>query len=182
MSVDVDGGMWRLTLPDATDRRHQYELRRGLTVLASGTIDELGFGATDTNSANPETFSLSNLAVTAGDILELRISPLSTGGGTVTADFDNSGTVDGGDLTTWQASYNVDAGADADGDGDSDGRDFLAWQREFGMTAGTNAEASFVGVDFTVNESPGSLAAVPEPASLITLLSCLLALSCKRRI
>jgi len=181
MMVDVDGGMWRLTLPDETDRRHQYELRHGQTVLASGTIDELGFGANDTNSANPESFSVNSLSVSSGDVLELRISPLDTGGGPLTADFDNSGTVDAGDLVVWQNSFGVDDGADADGDGVSDGRDFLTWQREFGMTGNGSAEASFIGVDLTVQESLAALAVVvPEPATTALLLSVLISLPLRR--
>jgi hypothetical protein len=48
------------------------------------------------------------------------------------ADFDTDGNVDGDDLTDWQISYGIGAGADADADGDSDGADFLAWQHQFG--------------------------------------------------
>ncbi len=47
------------------------------------------------------------------------------------ADFDFDGDVDSADLSVWQTSFGIDAGADADGDGDSDGNDFLAWQSQF---------------------------------------------------
>lgn len=47
-------------------------------------------------------------------------------------DFDESGVVDGSDLSAWETSYGVDDGADANGDGSSDGSDFLAWQRDVG--------------------------------------------------
>jgi len=170
MTVDANGGMWRLTLPDATDRRHQFEVRRNGVVLASGTVDELGFAPTDTNSFNPAAFSLSNLAVAQGDQLELWISPASGGGGSVTADFNDSGTVDAADLAQWMSDFAVNANSDADADGDSDGNDFLLWQRQLGSTAGPSATEGFIGVDFTVQQS-SIAAAVPEPATA-TLLLC----------
>ncbi|HMO85765.1 MAG TPA: hypothetical protein PKC18_12695, partial [Lacipirellulaceae bacterium] len=179
MSVNAQGGMWRLTLPDETDRRHSYELRKGATVLASGTIDELGFAPTDTNSANPEAFSVNGIAVMAGDILELRISPLSTGGGSLTADFDGNGIVDENDLAQWRGDYLTTGGSDADGNGISDGNDFLAWQRELGMTAGASATPSFIGVDFTVSEA--AVAAIPEPAGSSLVLIVAGCLAARRR-
>ncbi len=66
------------------------------------------------------------------------------------ADFDTDGDVDGADLTVWESSFGIGAGADADGDGDSDGNDFLVWQQQF--------------------TGPGPLAAstsVPEPTSAL---------------
>ncbi len=178
MTVDADGGMWRLTLPDATDRRHHYELRKGATVLASGTINELGFAASDTNSVTPAAFDVNGIAVNTGDVLELRISPL-TSGGAVTADFDGSGTVDGDDLTKWKGDF-PGPGSDANGDGKSDGADFLAWQQELGNSGGASASPSFIGVDFTVEATSG-LAAVPEPASILLVLLASQALVARRR-
>jgi hypothetical protein len=52
------------------------------------------------------------------------------------ADFNNTGGVNGADLTVWRSSFGVNAGADAEGDGDSDGQDFLAWQRDLGKAPG----------------------------------------------
>jgi len=172
MNVDAVGALWRLTLPDATDRRHDYQLLKNGNVLASGTINELGFAAAAVNSANPEAFSLSNIAVVQGDRLELLIFPRSGGTGSVTADFDNNGTVDGADLAKWKTDFNAGAGSDADGDGDSDGHDFLSWQRELGMSGGGGGDAteSFIGVDFTVNQSGLALAGVPEPTACVMLL------------
>jgi len=169
MTIDANGGMWRLTLPDDTDRRHKYELLKGATLLASGTIDELGFGATDTNSVNPEAFSVSGVAVTTGDILELRISPLSSGPA-LTADFDNNGVVDGADFTQWKGEFGAGL----------DGGDFLAWQREFGASGGANASPSFIGVDFTVTQS-SSAAVVPEPRSVGLVFIAMQALVLRRR-
>jgi MYXO-CTERM domain-containing protein len=52
-----------------------------------------------------------------------------------TADFDDDGDVDGGDLAEWQGDFGVNAFSDANDDGDSDGHDFLAWQRQLGSGA-----------------------------------------------
>jgi hypothetical protein len=164
MSVDANGGMWRLTLPDARDRRHEYELLKNGTVLASGTIDELSFGLTGVNSAHPASFAVSNISVVQGDTLQLRIAPLSGGGGSVTADFNHDGNVNDLDLTMWKESVGVNANGDADGNGVTDGNDFLAWQRQLGSTAGASATEGFIGVNFTVQQSAGAIVA-PEPAA-----------------
>jgi hypothetical protein len=74
-------------------------------------------------------------------------------GGFLSADFNQSGAVDGADLTIWQTAYGSTSAGDADADGDTDGRDFLLWQRQFGT-------------------SPLSAAtAVPEPAMGVLLAS-----------
>jgi hypothetical protein len=52
------------------------------------------------------------------------------------ADFDNSGAVNGADLTLWKGDFGLNADSDADGDGDSDCNDFLAWQRQVGQSPG----------------------------------------------
>lgn len=76
-------------------------------------------------------------------------------------DFNGDGTVNSGDLTNWTGGYGLASGAtssagDGDADGDVDGADFIAWQG-----------AAQPGI--------ASLAAVPEPATLISaFVSCLL--------
>jgi hypothetical protein len=68
-----------------------------------------------------------------------------------TADFDNDGDVDLGDLAHWQASYGLNGAADAYGDGTSDGRDFLEWQRQYtGDLALTQATLTVPEVDSVV--------------------------------
>ncbi len=69
------------------------------------------------------------------------------------ADFNNDGSVDAGDLAIFQAGFGTNTGADAsdgdaDGDGDVDGRDFLTWQQQHGADPAASPAAS----------------AVPEPA------------------
>ncbi|MBA3484980.1 MAG: hypothetical protein H0T51_24550 [Pirellulales bacterium] len=58
-----------------------------------------------------------------------------------TADFDNDGDVDGGDLNQWHGDFGVNALSDADNDGDSDGADFLTWQRQLGSVPAVAATA-----------------------------------------
>jgi T5SS/PEP-CTERM-associated repeat protein len=61
-----------------------------------------------------------------------------------TADFDEDGDVDGGDLVQWRGDFGINALSDADNDGDSDGADFLAWQRQLGSSPMLSATATAV--------------------------------------
>jgi len=85
-------------------------------------------------------------------------SPLS-------ADFDEDGNVDTGDLAAWQLGYGLENGAehyqgDADGDGDTDGKDLLIWQQQFTGPANSVAAAE----------------SVPEPSTWIAMISVIMAL------
>jgi hypothetical protein len=79
-------------------------------------------------------------------------------------DFNTDGTVDAADLAQWQGDFGLNGDSDADNDGDSDGADFLSWQRQLGSGSPTTA----------------SSAAVPEPATLATLLLGMLLLTVRR--
>jgi fibronectin-binding autotransporter adhesin len=99
------------------------------------------------------------------------ISPLFAGAGTlnvtgraIPGDFDGNGTVNGGDLTTFNAAFGTTSLGDADGDFDTDGSDFLIWQRNLGLTGSVEA-----------------LAAVPEPTAGALAACCLLAGAARRR-
>jgi hypothetical protein len=85
------------------------------------------------------------------------------------ADFDEDGDVDGSDLARWKSGFGAPSPAhmqgDADSDGDADGSDFLAWQRQLG-SAGSVAGA----------------ATVPEPATLLLIVSGVLAMLFQRRV
>jgi hypothetical protein len=94
--------------------------------------------------------------------------------GGIAGDFQQDGDVDGGDLALWKAGYGLSSGAapgdgDANNDGAVDGRDFLVWQRQFGIQPPAIAAAS-------------SVAAVPEPATLLAGLSGLTSLAIGRRL
>lgn len=54
---------------------------------------------------------------------------------TASADFNQSGAINGGDLAQWRGDFGANSDSDADGDGDSDGFDFLAWQRQLGSSS-----------------------------------------------
>jgi hypothetical protein len=75
-------------------------------------------------------------------------------------DYNGDGHVDGADLTVFKSQFGVTPvpatpNADGDGNGAVDGNDFLVWQRAVGA-------------------SSGGTAAVPEPATVMMLLSSLL--------
>jgi hypothetical protein len=61
------------------------------------------------------------------------------GGGPAPGDFNDSGVVDGADLTLWRTNYGdataTFAQGDADDDDDVDGNDYLVWQRNIGAAA-----------------------------------------------
>jgi GH18 family chitinase len=71
----------------------------------------------------------------------------------IPGDFDDSGVVDGADLTQWESDYGVNGDSDADGDSDSDGFDFLVWQQNLTLAGGLVASVSSV-------PEPGSVALV----------------------
>jgi hypothetical protein len=77
--------------------------------------------------------------------------------GSVDADFNGDGNVNGLDLGQWTMDFGVNGDSDADGDGDSDGADFLIWQRE-------------------LNTMGDGLAPAPEPATTALAGTALLAL------
>ena len=83
------------------------------------------------------------------------------------ADFDENGVVNGADLARRKAGFRTGAThlqGNADGDADVDGADFLTWQRQLGSVA-------------TVTVS----APIPEPGTLLLLVSGVVALFFRRR-
>jgi cyclophilin family peptidyl-prolyl cis-trans isomerase len=66
----------------------------------------------------------------------------------VLPDYNNNGSVDGGDLTLWQTNYGSTTALAADGDGNGkvDGRDFLLWQRFVGQTVTLPPAAAIMSV------------------------------------
>ena len=90
--------------------------------------------------------------VDGGDFLrwQRNVQPSSL----IAGDFDSDGDTDGADLTLWSDGFGLAQGAqrtdgDSDLDGNVDGGDFLHWQRNF--------------------QPSTTLAAVPEPSSLVLL-------------
>ncbi len=80
---------------------------------------------------------------------------------TPNADFNNSGAVDGDDLTLWLAGFASNnaqpSDGDADNDHDVDGHDFLAWQRAVQPTSAAS----------------GSSVQIPEPQAMLLSLIAL---------
>jgi hypothetical protein len=89
------------------------------------------------------------------------------GAGSLQADFNLDGSVDGGDLALWRTGFGKSSHAllgdgDANRDGRVDGGDFLAWQRELGSTSPLPGSSS---------SAPS--AAVPEAESLALAIGAL---------
>jgi hypothetical protein len=184
--VTASGALWRATLPDATDRRHQYTLLKNGATIASGTIDELGFdcAAGGTNSACAETFNVPNISVAQGDILDLQIAPRS-GGGNPVGDYNNNGTVDAADYVAWRDNLGSSNPLPNDPIGGMIGTaQYNQWRAGFGNSGGGGgpaATASFVGVDFTIVASAaGGATNVPEPTTCISFMVAAV-LFCARR-
>jgi hypothetical protein len=126
-----------------------------LTSEISGIGDVLTIYFNAANNSD-EPFAFDNIIIEGTTLQEF-----------LPADFNQDGDVDGLDLVEWQAGYGVNADGDADFDNDTDGRDFLIWQRQFGQSSGPL--------------EGGSLAAVPEPSSMLLVISlAALCLVCRR--
>lgn len=90
------------------------------------------------------------------------------GAASLPGDYNDSGNVDGDDLTVWKNSFGQTGAslpADGDNSGAVDGSDFLLWQRQFGQSS--SATDAAVGV--------------PEPASIVAAVSLLLPVLVRRR-
>ncbi|QDS99438.1 lamin tail domain-containing protein [Adhaeretor mobilis] len=113
--------------------------------VMKGLEDMVDFGETLTGE------SLGRLPNGSGPLTSLGSNLLSSAN--VVADFDNSGSVDSGDLAAWQAGLGTANASltdgDANGDGDVEGADFLAWQSEFVTSSSIGAFVSTGYVDET---------------------------------
>lgn len=127
-----------------------------MTNFATPTLGgNISFGHADINFA-------SSVDINAGDLLFTLIDNIEvhqlTPGGVEDADFDGNGIVDGRDFLTWQRGFGIDDGTaqlgdgDANEDGNVDGADLVVWQGQYG----TSPQAA--------------VAAVPEPATIVSVL------------
>ena len=171
------------------------------TIAADGAITLDGTLRILVNPVSTSATVNPTYAPTLGDVITI----MTSSAGSLSTDFDDSGTVGGGDLTIWRNAFGSTALGDADGDGDSDGADFLAWQRELGMSAGGGISGAFdslVVVDpdnvlaganlafqLQVTSSQvnlvvvaaGAVATIPEPTSTMLVTSAGLGIVAARR-
>ena len=191
--VNTDGRAGSLTLSAGARTVMQVNGKDAGQFDAIAAQGAVTLGGTLEIVVNPLSSSGTNstYAPTLGDVITLITG---SGGGSLATDFDDSGTVDAGDLATWKPAYGQTNLGDADNDGDTDGADFLAWQRDLGMTSsGGGITGNFsslavtdpgnvmsgAGLAFQLNVtssavqlvvvSAGAVAAVPEPAALSLL-------------
>jgi cyclophilin family peptidyl-prolyl cis-trans isomerase len=148
--------------------------------------DQLNVTTSATLAGNLSVFAISSFAPSAGDTFNILNAGSITGNFStatlptlrtglawdlqttantlklvVLPDYNNSGTVDVGDLTVWQTNYGstTSLAADGDGDGQVTGRDYLLWQRFYGETK-------------TLPPAP-AITAVPEPSTGLLALFAL---------
>lgn len=116
---------------------------------------------------DPDTKAVTTLVdgetVNGGFFNPLDIAIFSSDTVFASADFNEDGDVDGGDLAQLLAGYDVNSAGDTNGDSDTDGADLLEWQRQY---TGSSASAAVV---------------VPEPAAILLLLGFLSAWPCIQR-
>jgi hypothetical protein len=152
---------------------NQYDTISAGTVAVDGVLKVL---------VNPPSSILGNptasppVAATRNPIYTPQLGdviPLITAGGGgagTTADFNDSLTVDGADLTVWKGAFGNTAQGDADGDGDSDGSDFLAWQQQLGATASGGITGTFDDIVFVDINNALLVPADPHPDTATPIL------------
>jgi len=137
----------------------------GRAFIASGTYTigtDPAFGSfgSSVTAGNFLTSTAANSAAISPDNVNLAVNPVG-GDFLLLGDSDNDGDVDGNDLGAVQIEFGSTGAisphllGDADHDGDVDGNDLGAVQIEFGSVA-----------------SSANITAVPEPSTLVMLISC----------
>jgi T5SS/PEP-CTERM-associated repeat protein len=153
LALDYSAGVF----PQAGDTYQILQAGGELTGLFSSTTATAGGGIWD---IFVDTLADRVLATFTG------LAPTPIG-----ADFNGDGIVNGADLLIWQDNYgrtsppDLSAFGDADGDGDVDGRDFLIIQSRWGMPGALVAD----------------LVSVPEPSSMVLLLSLVGGVAVRRK-
>jgi hypothetical protein len=115
------------------------------------------------------TLSDENLAGATGN---KTLSLTLTGKTHLAGDFNSDGEVDTADYVTWRGMFGrsvTNAYDAADGNGNKliDNGDINVWQQNFGLTASSFASAA-------------ELAAVPEPSTLLLVVSGIFLVTCRR--
>jgi hypothetical protein len=203
----------KMALVNSSGRSGSLTLRDGSTTvmqingIAEGEYDRIAAASASLDGTlkivvNPAAFTGTNSTYfpTLGDVFPL----ITLAGGTFAeADFNDSGAVDGSDLSVWKTAFGGTDAGDANNDGVTDGADFLVWQRQFGSTAGINGNFDTLVVDdpgnylagaglaFQLSKTAttlnltvvaaGAVAAVPEPSLLLLGACATAALAAGRR-
>jgi WD40 repeat protein len=153
--------------------------------LADSEVDEV-FELYAVATSGGDVRKLSGPLVPGGDVLDWEFSPdgsqlvyradqdvdqlfqlysveLAVGSAPLSGDFNGDGTVDAADYTKWRdgfgSRYNLS--------------DYNDWKTNFGRRSGSSASAP--------GSAGGNVAAVPEPASIVTLLLTMACTFCRRR-
>lgn len=146
-------------------------LANGFTPTAGDAFNLLDWG---TLSGAFSSLSLPSLSGLTWDTSQLYVSGvLSVVSAGLLGDYNQNGTVDAADYTVWQdnlGSATALANDDTPGVGADD---YTRWKNNFGNSAGAGSSAP--------GSAGGNVASVPEPVSLVHLLSFALALLALRR-
>ena len=165
----------KMALVNANGRSGSLTLRDGSTTvmqingLASGEYDTIAAAGASLDGTlkivvNPAAFAGTNSTYcpTLGDVF-----PLITlaGGSFAEADFNDSGSVDGTDLSVWKTAFGSTDAGDANNDGVTDGADFLVWQQQFGSATSTRSSWT---IRATTWQAPGSPFSCRRPRPRLT--------------
>lgn len=150
----------------SANRLTEFKTNGATTLNGGGTVLDLGTPVTLASGALALSdfgfqYKLSNGDVKNGIVKFGTIPTFNLGGG----DYNNDGKVDGADFLAWQrgfgSSVTPGSGADGSGNGVVDAADLTIWKGSFGNATATGEVAA---------------AAVPEPATVSTLLVALVCL------
>ena len=153
-SVDSDDNWVELT--SASSDRDISEATLGTTTLiADGAPIDLGSIWTP----NPTEDDITSRLLLGDGVTTLNVDVLFVDQAFSAADFDQSGSVDGGDFLTWQRNFGATGASNAQGDANNDtnvnGLDLAIWEEQFGDPVGG---------------AVSSLSAVPEPTTFLMVL------------
>lgn len=137
-----------------------------LNVVAGGGVVEIPFSLFGPNFVDIDKIVVGGLRLDVGNHFILR--SITTAGPPTPGDFDRDGDADGDDLAELQRTFGRQTGTtdgflstDENRNGVVDGDDFLAWQR--------------------ASQATPAATSVPEPASVLAALMCVLAVPVFRR-
>jgi hypothetical protein len=175
------GGVFTQAPDGSTPTTFDADARSDLALAVLSTSGTVTLAAADANPAGFSESIGSLLLPTAGTYfaritgaddtiqlyeLSLTATPILLG------DYNKNGIVDTADYTVWRNSQGQSVATGSGADGDFNGQittaDYNVWRSHFGQTSGSGASTAGEGFGFGTN--------VPEPAEIVLLIGCVLAI------